>query len=284
MRVRVQNPEVADFAFSVGPKAVIVGRSGAGVDIEIPWDTSLSRRHGRFWLEEGSVHFEDLGSRNGCWIEGRRISEGRLIVGDKLRLGETLFTVEEGSPEGSIATTAERSVPEDVQRIIDAFKTKDRATIPPPAPVTRIELPIEPRSAAPKAEPAGAPRFIDAGSLCSPRFSDAGSLRSPRFIGSTQVKLELTKEELEKVWSAELSKSRLFVATQTPPKLGTSIVIFLDCPAGELALRSEVVQILDAERARAAGLQPGVGLHVVDLHASKKAQIAEYLAGRTDRF
>ena len=43
-----------------------------------------SRNHARFWVEQGEVHFEDLGSRNGVEVNGERRQRGTLSDGDRL--------------------------------------------------------------------------------------------------------------------------------------------------------------------------------------------------------
>ncbi|WP_164015008.1 sigma 54-interacting transcriptional regulator [Pyxidicoccus trucidator] len=50
-------------------------------------DRRLSRVHARFLLSDNRITVEDLGSKNGSWIAGRRIEKAFLEVGDELRLG-----------------------------------------------------------------------------------------------------------------------------------------------------------------------------------------------------
>ena len=50
-------------------------------------DRKLSRRHARLEASESDVDLIDLGSRNGCWVNGARISRQRLHPGDILRIG-----------------------------------------------------------------------------------------------------------------------------------------------------------------------------------------------------
>ncbi|MBK5298915.1 MAG: winged helix-turn-helix domain-containing protein [Vicinamibacteria bacterium] len=49
---------------------------------------SVSRHHARIVVDGGSLSLEDLGSRHGTWVNGRRIT-GRLEIadGDELRFG-----------------------------------------------------------------------------------------------------------------------------------------------------------------------------------------------------
>jgi pSer/pThr/pTyr-binding forkhead associated (FHA) protein len=44
---------------------------------------------------DGEVWVRDLGSTNGTWIDGRRVSSGRLRLGDALTIGNLRYRVEE---------------------------------------------------------------------------------------------------------------------------------------------------------------------------------------------
>ena len=76
--------------------AVTVGRTDAA-DVVLAED-SLSRRHARFqWSDEG-VWVEDLGSTNGTFIGGRRISRALIAPGDEVRLGSVVASVNAMGP------------------------------------------------------------------------------------------------------------------------------------------------------------------------------------------
>lgn len=68
------------------PGETLIGRSP---DCLITLDDPLvSRRHGRFLIRGNEAVFEDLGSRNGSRVNGRRVSEPVLLnEGDRLRIG-----------------------------------------------------------------------------------------------------------------------------------------------------------------------------------------------------
>lgn len=70
---------------------VIIGR-GEEASITIP-DDRVSRRHTRV-VAHGpeSVHIKDLGSKNGTWVNGRRITTAELHNGDTIQVGnEVVF-------------------------------------------------------------------------------------------------------------------------------------------------------------------------------------------------
>ncbi|UQA57519.1 sigma 54-interacting transcriptional regulator [Polyangium aurulentum] len=57
-------------------------------------DPTLSREHARFTLSGGRVRVEDLGSRNGTRIVGRRVKEAELEIGDEVHLGGVLVRIQ----------------------------------------------------------------------------------------------------------------------------------------------------------------------------------------------
>lgn len=72
--------------FSVGESGVLIGRSG-NADVNLA-DNTVSWEHARLTFEHDSAYLEDLSSRNGTFINGRRIAERtRLDDGDYLCLG-----------------------------------------------------------------------------------------------------------------------------------------------------------------------------------------------------
>lgn len=94
MRLLLHHPEAGDTFFTLGAQPVVLGREKETVDIELDWDIKVSRRHARLWMEDGQVHFQDLGTTNGSWVGLQRLEEPiRLDAGTSVRLGETLLTL-----------------------------------------------------------------------------------------------------------------------------------------------------------------------------------------------
>ncbi len=52
----------------------------------------VSRHHARITCSEGTCRIEDLGSSNGTFINGRRVTQAPLSPGDQLRIGDQTFT------------------------------------------------------------------------------------------------------------------------------------------------------------------------------------------------
>ena len=71
---------------------------GRGLDCEVRLaDQSLSRRHARVLVQESGCSIEDLGSSNGTFVNGERLSgEVALAAGDIVHFGEVsaVFTEE----------------------------------------------------------------------------------------------------------------------------------------------------------------------------------------------
>ena len=73
-------------AIALSPGEHIIGRDPAAT---ILLDSiRVSRRHARIQAAESGVTIEDLGSRNGTWLRGERLSQpARLADGDEIALG-----------------------------------------------------------------------------------------------------------------------------------------------------------------------------------------------------
>lgn len=80
--------------------AAVVGR-GADADVSLPQAVSLSRRHARFEWREGALQVRDLSSKNGVFVDGRRVPEASLHGDEDVRLGEIPVSVRiVGGPAG----------------------------------------------------------------------------------------------------------------------------------------------------------------------------------------
>jgi pSer/pThr/pTyr-binding forkhead associated (FHA) protein len=98
--------------FTAGPLAgrrvevtsvLVLGRQTADLVIE---DPQVSRRHALVRAAGDVLEVEDLGSRNGTWVNGARVAGAtRLAPGDRVRLGESTFEVE-GAAVGAAPTEA----------------------------------------------------------------------------------------------------------------------------------------------------------------------------------
>ncbi len=66
-------------------------------------DGTVSQHHAEFLVECGNAMVRDLGSTNGTRVNGRKITEARLIHGDQVSFGkvEVLFESEAGQQEST---------------------------------------------------------------------------------------------------------------------------------------------------------------------------------------
>ena len=69
----------------------VLGREGPGATVLK--SSTVSRRHARIALDAQGGVVEDLGSKNGTWVNDRRIESPTAIAdGDQVRIGALLFT------------------------------------------------------------------------------------------------------------------------------------------------------------------------------------------------
>lgn len=78
-----------DYRFPLGDYGVIIGRKRTN-DIALE-DTNISRVHASVDYLEGNYYLSDLGSTNGTYVNGNRISKKKLIEGDQIRMGKTIL-------------------------------------------------------------------------------------------------------------------------------------------------------------------------------------------------
>lgn len=75
-------------------------------------DDSISRAHARFVLEDGKYYVEDLGSRNGTFIQGKRITRAEIRDDDWVQLGARVafrFALTDSRQEGLLRKLYESS-------------------------------------------------------------------------------------------------------------------------------------------------------------------------------
>jgi ABC-2 type transport system ATP-binding protein len=86
--------------------SLLVGRD-PGADVVVD-DSEASARHASFVLVDGGVAVEDLGSTNGTFVNGRRVSGSqRLAAGDRVQLGNTVVEVRGLAPAPAPAAAGE---------------------------------------------------------------------------------------------------------------------------------------------------------------------------------
>lgn len=81
----------------------VLGREGPGV--VLVKSSTVSRRHARISVDVEGAVIEDLGSKNGTYVNDRAVSEPTPVVdGDQIRIGSLLFTFKRSHDGESTAT------------------------------------------------------------------------------------------------------------------------------------------------------------------------------------
>lgn len=70
---------------------VVAGRSTTADMVLV--EEMVSRRHARFLIKNGRVTIEDLGSTNGTFVNGQRVTSVELEVGDRILIGSNILKV-----------------------------------------------------------------------------------------------------------------------------------------------------------------------------------------------
>jgi DNA-binding winged helix-turn-helix (wHTH) protein len=87
-------------SIAIGHGETVLGRSlDATIRFDVP---GVSRRHARISVAGANISVEDLGSQNGTYVRGEKISgQTRLEDGDELRLGPVAVFIRLVSPDNS---------------------------------------------------------------------------------------------------------------------------------------------------------------------------------------
>ena len=128
---------------------LVVGRENADVTVS---DDEVSRRHLAVRPHEDGVELEDLGSTNGTFVDGARLS-AVVVVSSSARviLGETELEIEVEEPEPEVDPGATRLRERPPER--DATIVAPVPAAPPPPDATIAGAPVPPRPRAAPAEP-----------------------------------------------------------------------------------------------------------------------------------
>ncbi|HZJ62899.1 MAG TPA: sigma-54-dependent Fis family transcriptional regulator, partial [Kofleriaceae bacterium] len=118
----------------IQPGAEIVIGRGDHVDVDVH-DESVSRRHARLRVGD-PLRIEDLGSRNGTFVAGRRLAAGEAVtvpLGAVVELGSTFLVVHRGSLVNGLAANPPSAemlvVGETMQRLYGLLDTIAPSTL-----------------------------------------------------------------------------------------------------------------------------------------------------------
>ncbi len=107
-RLKAGRVDIVASFFEGEVRPTLVGPDGTGVSVShapivigrlpecsiVLNDTNVSRRHAQVALEDGSVVVTDLGSTNGTFVNGKRVTRATVRPGDELAIGTSRLRVE----------------------------------------------------------------------------------------------------------------------------------------------------------------------------------------------
>ncbi len=187
---------------------VIVGRSSE-CDVQVEGE-AVSRKHARIAVRSGAVFVEDMGSRNGTFVNGRRIAERTQVSpGDAVQFGEAGFELlaaqpaeartvvmsRDAAPKPSVEPPSRPAAAPPSEPIIERAPQPSRPAAPPPPPPRPAPLSASSASAVEQRYASIASRalaqFID-GLAAFGVFFFVGMSVAPRFGGRTEAGFDLT--------------------------------------------------------------------------------------------
>lgn len=92
-------PNGEETKYRLEKQKVTLGR-GLNVDLTIH-DRLASRLHCSLEFKDGAWHIHDLNSRNGTYVNGEPVKSMRLVVGDRIRIGDTILVCEHAAVKGT---------------------------------------------------------------------------------------------------------------------------------------------------------------------------------------
>jgi FHA domain len=163
----------------------VLGRD-ASADVTVP-DPAVSRRHARIYRGADAVWMEDLGSTNGTYINGDRLTVPyRLRDGDEIKLGNTqaIFHDASSAPDATEVIAVPGVRPSPVPSEVGRPPREDPpevASRPDPVPAEVVAVNTRPPDAAivPSEEPVGAAAIREEPSVADPGPSHAAPIGAP---------------------------------------------------------------------------------------------------------
>jgi hypothetical protein len=136
----------------------VIGRQGSE-EGQLGQDAEISRRHARVARVGGDFVIEDLGSTNGTFVNGRRITDREILsAGDRIQVGATTLVVQVSVPSAAEPEPGPASEP-------DADTRSSAVTPAPPPPVAELPPPLSLRL---HVDPAAGEARIDLGDDADP--------------------------------------------------------------------------------------------------------------------
>lgn len=91
-QLQVIEGALAGRSYEVTEEGLVIGRSD-DCEIQLP-DPGVSRQHARVFMHNAGVWVQDMGSRNGAYVKGKRIVRPKqLSPGAPLKVGDHTFSL-----------------------------------------------------------------------------------------------------------------------------------------------------------------------------------------------
>jgi two-component system NtrC family sensor kinase len=111
----VQGPDHGK-AFDINGSSLVIGRDPS-CDVFLR-DPGISRQHALMELRGDRYVLKDLGSSNGTYVNGMRVTESNLRPGDQIRMGNSILAM--GGPESTLAEHAGLPIRVDTEGKVDS--------------------------------------------------------------------------------------------------------------------------------------------------------------------
>lgn len=244
VRVQVVHPTMGTFAVTLDAgRILILGRQGSDVDLELPWDPLVSRRHAKLWCEGGEIWFEDLGSKNGSWHGAQRL-EGALPLprGARIILGRTQIVVPSHESPSEEGDPTKESLPPLSLATAGANASEIVGTVDLPTAPTTTRNPAK-----------------------------------PRHVGIRRVEIQMSDtKSFGELWDRELRRGGVFVDSQSPPPIGSTVELEFRYQDSKIKLAGRVVTVVRQADAPRVGLSPGFALELEGLTPKQRLALEKF--------
>lgn len=119
--------------------AQVIGRA---LTSDIPvFDPTISRRHAALTTDEAGVEVRDLGSSNGTFVNGEKVSKARINAGDIIAFGKVSFRIVERAPTPPLGMAGFAGMPTPIssRSVAPAYRSDGRpGGVAPPREVGKI--------------------------------------------------------------------------------------------------------------------------------------------------
>jgi adenylate cyclase len=211
-------------------RVLVVGRA---VTSDVPiYDPTISRKHAEVSLTATSVHVKDLGSSNGTFLNGARITEAEAGANDVVTFGKVAFRVAEVAPQPAR--------PQVVPPPGATGGGPDFAPKPPGATIVR-QLPVS--------NSGGVPAIVETAPQGASHLKVSGDSQSERREKKLSLLLEISKE-LSKQQELDRLLDKVVDFTFQVMSVDRVSILLLDPNTNELVPRVSRSRMGDVSAAR----------------------------------